>query len=133
MSDIDLDAIEKRANDATEGPWVAEYSGEQGNCVIPNDAESTREAVAVTRLYDHHADAEFIAHARTDIPALLADDRRLRLEVSILQTTLREVIAAGEAYKATVERAQALIPEFEKRYGIQSSPVSLLRDALDPT
>lgn len=53
---------------ATEGPWIAEYSGEQGNCVLPSDAQSTREAVAVTRLYDRQADAEFIAHARTALP-----------------------------------------------------------------
>ena len=58
-----------RTNAATDGPWEAEYSGEQGNCVLPPDARSTREAVAVTRLYYQVADAEFIAAARTDLPA----------------------------------------------------------------
>ena len=66
-----LDQIKGRAEETTEGPWVAEYSGEQGNCVIPHDARSTREAVAVTRLYYQQADAEFIAAARTDVPALV--------------------------------------------------------------
>ncbi len=62
-----LDMIRDRAKKATPGPWVAEYSKEQGNCVIPHDARSTREAVAVTRLFHQQADAEFIAAARTDV------------------------------------------------------------------
>ena len=66
-----LDHIKGRADMATDGPWVAEYSKEQGNCVIPHDARSTREAVAVTRLFHQQADAEFIAAARTDVPALV--------------------------------------------------------------
>lgn len=58
-------------NAATAGPWEAEYSRDQGNCVIPHDAKSTLEAVAVTRLYYQQFDAEFIAHARTGYPAAL--------------------------------------------------------------
>lgn len=67
-----LDQIKGRADKATEGPWLAEHSGEQGNCVIPHDAKSTRESVAVIRLLDQQADAEFIAHARTDVPRIEA-------------------------------------------------------------
>ena len=66
-----LAEIRARAEAATEGPWTAEYSGEQGNCVLPPGYQSTREAVAVTRLLSAQADAEFIAHARTDVPWLL--------------------------------------------------------------
>ncbi|MDV7194648.1 hypothetical protein [Mycolicibacterium fortuitum] len=68
MSDIVTRARELLAG-ITPGPWIAEYSGEQGNCVIPADAQSTREAVCVTRLYHQQADAEFIAAA----PQLVAD------------------------------------------------------------
>lgn len=57
---------------ATPGPWVAEYSGEQGNCVIPHDAQSTREAVCVTRLYHQAGDAELIAAAPDIAAAYLA-------------------------------------------------------------
>lgn len=57
----------------TPGPWVAEYSREQGNCVIPADARSTREAVAVTHLYHQVADAEFIAAAPALVDRLLAE------------------------------------------------------------
>ena len=66
-----LARIRAQADAATEGPWTAEYSGEQGNCVLPPGYQSTREAVAVTRLLSAQADAEFIAAARTTVPALL--------------------------------------------------------------
>ena len=66
-----LARIRAQADAATEGPWEAEYSGEQGNCVLPPEYQSTREAVAVTRLLSAQADAEFIAAARTTVPALL--------------------------------------------------------------
>ncbi|WP_271437707.1 hypothetical protein [Micrococcus luteus] len=66
-----LARIRAQADDATEGPWTAEYSGEQGNCVLPPEYQSTRETVAVTRLLSAQADAEFIAASRTTVPALL--------------------------------------------------------------
>lgn len=56
---------------ATEGPWVAEYSAETGDCVIPHDAQSTREAVAVTRLFHRTADANAIADAHNMFPRAL--------------------------------------------------------------
>lgn len=62
----------------TPGPWVAEYSGEQGNCVIPADAQSTREAVCVTRLYRQQADAQFIAAAPRLVAELADEVERLR-------------------------------------------------------
>ena len=67
-----LAEIRARVASTTEGPWTAEYSGEQGNCVLPPGYQSTREAVAITRLWSAQADAEFIAASRTDLPALLA-------------------------------------------------------------
>lgn len=70
MTDLNQQLEHERQliNAATYGPWFAEYSREQGHCVLPPDAESTREAVAVTRLFDQQADSEFIAHARTALP-----------------------------------------------------------------
>lgn len=71
-----LDRIREQADAATEGPWTAEYSGEQGNCVLPPGYRSTREAVAGTRLWRAQADAEFIAAARADVPWLLEQVER---------------------------------------------------------
>lgn len=85
MSDDDVRADARRLlSGITPGPWVAEYSREQGNCVIPADAQSTREAVAVTRLYHQVADAEFIAAA----PALVD---RLLTELDQALATLQQV------------------------------------------
>lgn len=81
-----LSEIEERTNAATEGPWIAEYSSEQGDCVIPHDAHSTREAVAVCRLYLRAFDAEFIAHARTDVPKLVAEVKRLQAAASVVES-----------------------------------------------
>ena len=73
MSDAKTWVEERRAihEAATEGPWVAEYSGETGDCVIPHDAQSTREAVAVTRLFHRTADANAIADAHNNLPHAL--------------------------------------------------------------
>lgn len=75
----------------TDGPWVAEYSGEQGNCVIPHDAQSTREAVCTTHLYYQVADAEFIAAARQLVPELVAELKTTRAQLETLRAGLTRV------------------------------------------
>ena len=59
-----LDEIEARANAATEGPWEllggGEYVSGPDILVAPDDGGVTS------------ADAEFIAHARQDVPAFVA-------------------------------------------------------------
>ena len=67
-----LDESQQLADEATDGPWIAEFSGEQGDCVIPHDAQSTREAVAVCRLSYRGADARLIAESRTRVPQAVA-------------------------------------------------------------
>ena len=94
MTELYLDAIEARLRAATPGPWSAEYSREQGNCVIPHDAQSTREAVCVTRLYNQAADAEFIARAPEDIAALVAAVRTLTAENERLRGKVERVEVA---------------------------------------
>ncbi|UOE45505.1 hypothetical protein [Agromyces larvae] len=72
--------LETLRAEITPGPWIAEYSGEQGHCVIPADADSTREAIALTRLYHAAYDAELIVTLHRTIDAQLAILRN-RLEV----------------------------------------------------
>lgn len=91
MTDEELAEIEGRANNATPGPWWVErphtwkpqpyrtlddfiaYSpfGEQGR-------SDPAHIFDLMEKYDVDTDYEFIAHARTDIPALIAEIRRLR-------------------------------------------------------
>ena len=68
LTPAQLEAIRKRAEAATEGKWFTD------------DAElyvSADGYVEVAEAYEK-ADAEFIAHSREDIPALLAEVERLR-------------------------------------------------------
>ena len=64
-----LNRIRKQADNATKGPWV---------CVLNGDESEVTYANAPITWDDHggevftEGDAEFIAHARTDVPALVA-------------------------------------------------------------
>ena len=58
-----LNEIEARANAATEGPW---------NVFMGRIDHPGRSLVAVAYDVGCDEDAEFIAHARTDVPALVA-------------------------------------------------------------
>lgn len=68
---LDLDAIAARADTATPGPWTWLEGEIRGGY----DTGIQRPWVADS---DDDSDGEFIAHARTDVPALLAEVRRLR-------------------------------------------------------
>lgn len=74
---LDLDAIAERAEQAISGPWHVEYFGDNGYPQrIANDAAIIA-ADTHEGSYPAHT-AEFIAHAREDVPALVAEVRRLR-------------------------------------------------------
>lgn len=81
LTDAYLDAIEQRAHAATEGPWEA--SAHDHYLVICPDC-------GVRGGYER-ADAEFIAHARSDVPALLAEVRRLRAMEQRVSRVAREL------------------------------------------
>lgn len=73
----DLAAIEARARNATPGPWLHYGDGEKEVYVDPDVWD---DAPMIACDLGRLADAEFIAAARTDIPALLAKVRRLETE-----------------------------------------------------
>lgn len=88
MSDAELDAIEARANAATLGPWRAFYNVDEpfedeepqsAWCVMgnttPADYRVVCRTVRTTKPDEGH-DAEFMAAARQDVPALVAEVRR---------------------------------------------------------
>ena len=64
-----LNRIRKQADNATKGPWVCTLNGDESEVTYAN--------APIT--WDDHGgevftegDAEFISHARTDVPALVA-------------------------------------------------------------
>ncbi len=74
---LDLDAIRARADAATPGPWHVEKLPYRYPQRVTTNAALI---VAETYIDPAHEPAEaiFIAHARTDVPALLAEVERLR-------------------------------------------------------
>lgn len=72
MTQEQLDAIQGRVNDATKGRWDYAITGKldawDGNRAAP--------VIDFGKIYPE--DAEFIIHAREDVPALLAEVERLR-------------------------------------------------------
>ena len=93
MNESQLKAIEERANKASNAPWIVEagdYSGANwmigatsvflgGSAWDDKSYYITTQNVHASELEgDAKTDAEFIAHAREDVPALIAEVRALR-------------------------------------------------------
>lgn len=95
IPDADLLAMEERCKRAQTGPWRVDFGEEIGNnWVVATGAAYDQErrgtyAVATDRIHasqtnaaDGKDDAEFIAHARQDLPRCLEEIRRLRAELA---------------------------------------------------
>ncbi|MEV6737917.1 hypothetical protein AB0N14_13680 [Streptomyces sp. NPDC051104] len=83
---LNLDAIEARANAATPGPWMADGHEIYGSgCGVLDIEQWKAETLRIEDPEGAKADAEFMAHARTDVPALAAEIRRLRAELAELR------------------------------------------------
>jgi hypothetical protein len=84
-SELNLDAIEARANAATEGPWTLEVSGWSGKRVDTLSSPSSTVIMGQDERggasWSDDDDAEFIAHAREDVPALVKHVRELEAVV----------------------------------------------------
>lgn len=75
ISDNELSAIGERAEKAAKGPWKAFVEGrdfECGSSFIQTQGED------IELIGASEADYDFIAHAREDIPRLLAEIKELR-------------------------------------------------------
>lgn len=75
-----LDQIEARANAATPGPWEAGCNDRRMYHVVTENEEFCQ--TYGPELYDSQGffsddDTEFIAHARTDVPALVASLKKV--------------------------------------------------------
>ncbi|MDL2254313.1 hypothetical protein LJC49_09665 [Ruminococcaceae bacterium OttesenSCG-928-I18] len=79
---IDLEGLRARADAAASGEWYSAKDGETVWCRVPNFGD-LRVAEGMDR-----EEADFIAHARQDIPALLDEVERLRAENDRLQGLL---------------------------------------------
>ena len=98
---LDLDVIEARAEAATPGPWRNEPDTGAGRVWVQRgyfrdeaDCEPLFSLRGKEAYEQRSADADFIAHARTDIPNLLAALDELEAENKELKLDL----AAAEHY-----------------------------------
>jgi hypothetical protein len=82
---LDLDAIQARADKATPGPWdiftIASEAGTSSR--IFREGELPVDLAHIPMDWNGEGEnAAFIAHARADVPALVAEARALRAEVA---------------------------------------------------
>ena len=90
MTRPDLDAIRARCDAATPGPWTYDETG-YVDIGLPR---SRSIAIGIENDATAKSDGDFIAHARTDIPALLA-----------YVADLEERCRAHEAMRSDIARA----------------------------
>jgi hypothetical protein len=85
MNEEQLQAIEARCNAATSGPWME--VAESGEWWITGP--ESEDYVMTTNAGDiQQADVDFIANARADVPALIAEVRQLQRDNAELRMAL---------------------------------------------
>lgn len=97
MTEEELQAVESREKAATEGPWFEQYEYDGARTVAM--IRSTDTTFCVNRAI--HVDGNpcermlangiFIARAREDVPALVAEVRRLQAENAKLRKALGSI------------------------------------------
>ena len=82
MNEQELQEIEERANKATPGPWMEVAESGEWWIAGPDASENF---VMATNASENilQADIDFIAHARADVPALIAEVRSLRAKRAV--------------------------------------------------
>lgn len=87
LTDDELDAMQARVEAASPGPWTSYVEGRDhvaGDSVIRVSENDDEDDLYVLRADENGlrpalaADQDFIAHARQDVPRLIAEIRRLR-------------------------------------------------------
>lgn len=97
MTPSQISEIQQRADAATKGPWV--YMGDtfpyQGMVVSAKNVDR----ICETPIFDDRTDdMEFIAHARKDIPNLLAHISEQAEKIGRLEAATTEVLESRESH-----------------------------------
>ena len=109
---LDLDAIEARAEAATPGPWrqTASRRGYRDVLQTPDTYADRMIAKGCP-----NADAAFIAHARTDIPALVSELRAAREVVAAAPVAV--TLRTGEAFYRAMNRLEDALAAYRAVVG----------------
>lgn len=92
MTNDELSAIEARAHAATPGPW-RHGTLEKYHVFCTGTGWAVPDERVLLRMNHHFSpdmDARFIAHARTDVPALCAELRTTRERLATAEALLRK-------------------------------------------
>lgn len=105
MTQEQLDTIRRRTEKATEGPWGVEGPAQCGpsDTLVVYPVEDGGTLAYVQPSWD---DAGFIAHARTDVPALLAEVERLRARAALADAMIERVARDTAAKESFTSRRQ---------------------------
>ena len=111
--------IRARCEAATEGPW--ESTGDQiVTYAVPKTASHPVQPISVGDVFIEYEDAEFCAHAREDIPALLAALDEQAVEIARLKglacvdywgCPIPGMTEANDGLRAENERLRACLPD----------------------
>lgn len=89
MTDEELAQIKERAEKATEGPWKCADTTD--GAWLLDDAD-----LIVAGTFGREEDASFTAHAREDIPKLIAEVERLRERLEYAQAVV-DLLYGGDS------------------------------------
>jgi len=99
MTDDELKAIEERCEKATEGPWDVEAVSNACRVTIGKGSGKVILARACPpQLQEEEtwSNVKFMAAARTDVPALIEEVKRLKAKVSALQEIIEKAQAIAD-------------------------------------
>jgi hypothetical protein len=119
MTNEELDAIERRANAASDGPWTPPTERERGPGCDDRACVVDHEGCAVWP-WHRREDMQFAYAARTDVPALIARVRELEAECERMKTfaaqnfsqMIRQEAEQMRAYGLSYEGVRKVLHEY---------------------
>lgn len=110
-----IEAIQGRVDAATSGPWEAHHISERVSCVAGKTKLADVFSEAFKDTAGKEANAEFVAHAREDIPFLLDQRRDLKKELAEAEQRRADLVASLNEAGAFLMRVQAELAEARER------------------
>ncbi len=148
MTEAEVQAIYERCESATPGPWRVKVTEiHMAPLIVSGEPDDTDQTVICTlnpplgnRRFAE--DASFIAHARSDVPALVAEVDRQRRQVAWLQEQAGKFPDRLEAEREAAERAEgeriagllegAVVRTEEERNALRLAAVAIRRGLTRP-
>lgn len=113
MDKHQLSEIEARAEAATSGPWRTE-TDERTLSRLVRSEDATLDidfGYVGNRTMD---DAQFVAHARTDVPALVAEVKRLKADVDHAIKLMEHAVTARDVREGERDRVRSTAVRLEQ-------------------